>query len=331
MYSIVQTIIKFNFQVGVCISCIPECLSCCAVITYWALLEKRDLAGSVQTERGLDKKCRENFVFWPAVLSDSQILSTQVPHPERTTKGKRCKSVAHCCLSYMAISRDSLVLCFILTIPFLQLPFQLPYCFDWCWSLSGDRVPYPPNSSQGGAEGVLKFSSNSRLRLLNRNILQAVYFWWEKLGVGVLADIESRQCTVGPNSIEVLGSQYCWYSSSGGSYSQKTSKEIICLTKLGQRCICCMKSGGGEVPSGGTGAQTILSNMLKSTSWKIVSMAGHKLIAPSPGSFQLVPVETAPEGFWSSWGHTLMWPWKYMQPSCSGTRISVTDKVSATW
>lgn len=61
-----------------------------------------------------------------------------------------------------------------------------------------------------------------------------------------------------------------------------------------------MKSGGKEVPSGGTGAQTALNNMLKSTSWKIISITGHKLLAPSPGSFQLVPAETAPKGFWNS-------------------------------
>lgn len=169
--------------------------------------------------------------------------------------------------------------CFILTIPFLHLPFQLPYCFDWCWSLSGDRVPYPPNSSRGGAGGVLKFSSNYTFRSLNCNILQAAHFWWEKLGVGVLAGIESRQCTVGPNIIGVLGSQYCWYSSSGGGYSQENSKEITHLLKLDQWCTCCMKSGGEMVQSGGTGAWTRISSMLKSTSWKIISRTGHKLLA----------------------------------------------------
>lgn len=235
-------------------------------------------------------------------------------------------SVTDCCLSSMAISRDSFLPCFILTIPLLNLPFWLPYCFDWCWSLS-----WWPNSSQGSAGGVLKSSSNSRFRSLNRNILQAAHFSWEKLGVGVLADTESRQFTVGPNVIEVLGSQYCWYSSSGGGCSQETSKEIFRLANMDGWCTCCMKLGGEEVPSGETGAQAIVNNMLKSTSWKIISMTGHKLLAPSPGSFQLVPVEIAPEGFWSSWGHTLMWPWKYMQPSCSSTTISVTDEVSAAW
>lgn len=63
--------------------------------------------------------------------------------------------------------------------------FRLPCCFDWCWSLRGDRLAYPM-SSQGGAGGVLKFSSNSRFRLLNPNILQAANFWWEKVWVGVL-------------------------------------------------------------------------------------------------------------------------------------------------
>lgn len=166
----------------------------------------------------------------------------------------------------MAISRDSLVPCFVLTIPFLNLPFQLPYCFDWCWSLSGDGVAYPPNCSQGGAGGVLKSSSNSRFRLLNCNVLQSAPFWWEKLGVGGLAGIESRQCTMGPNIIEVLGSQYCWYSYSGGRCSQETSKEIIHLANINGWCTCCMRSGGEEVPSGGTGAQTLVNNMLKSTS-----------------------------------------------------------------
>lgn len=117
----------------------------------------------------------------------------------------------------------------------------------------------------------------------------------------------------------------------GGSYSQMTSKEIICLANIQRWCTCCTKSGGAEVPSGGTGAQTILPNTLKSTSWKIVSRPRYLFLVPSPGSYLLPPVGNAPEEFWSSWGYIPMWPWKYMQPSCSSTWISVTGKVSGTW
>lgn len=110
-----------------------------------------------------------------------------------------------------------------------------------------------------------------------------------------------------------------------------TSQEIICLTNIQEWYTCCMKSGGAEVPSGGTGAQTVLLNMLKSTSWKIVSMPRRQLVAPLPGSCLLPPVGNAPQGFWSSWEHIPMWLWKYTQPSCLSTTISVTGEVSGTW
>jgi len=104
----------------------------------------------------------------------------------------------------------------------------------------------------------------------------------------------------------------CWDHSTpatfdaGGRYSQMTSKEIICLANIQRWCTYCTKSGGAEVPSGGTGAQTILPNMLKSTSWKIVSRPCHQFLVPSLGSYLLPPVENAPKEFRISCGYTPM-------------------------
>lgn len=108
--------------------------------------------------------------------------------------------------------------------------FRLPCCFDWCWSLRGDRLAYPM-SSQGGAGGVLKFSSNSRFRLLNPNILQAANFWWEKVWVGVLGVLAQWDQT----------SLRCWDHSTAGTLLQveDTAK------RLPEKLLAYTKERGG--------------------------------------------------------------------------------------
>lgn len=156
-----------------------------------------------RTERGLDRKGRGNFLFSDPLSSatyTSFLHRSLIQRGQQRVRGVALSLTAAWATWQFPETAFCLVL-FLLSLSSIFL-FQLPYCFDWCWSLSGDEFAYPPSSSWGGAGGVLKFSSNSSSRSLNHNLPQAAHFWWEKLGAGV------------PTSLK------CWYHSTAGTLLQ---------------------------------------------------------------------------------------------------------------